>query len=206
MQRFIVKQNIERFQTLLDGEHDETRRVPLARLLAEAQRELAWLEGIWSWTCPHLGVPDSLGAEAEELLERVARGQGADYASLQLWDGAGRSLCLLAHRNFDRSSVERFATVRDGAGSVCEAAQVSQAPVMVGDIEADNSFASLRDWTRTLGIRAIQTTPLFGRSGKFVGAFSTHFANPRNFSDGERARNASSAELFSRLFANMGRG
>ncbi len=118
-----------------------------------------------------------VGIAAEKLLDEVIKAHGTNFGSLQLWDATTRSLYLIAHR-FDRPSAEHFATVRDGDGTVCEAAQAS-------DIEEGEAFASLRNWTRAIGIRAIQTTPVFGRSGNFVGAFSTHYASPRSFAGEE---------------------
>jgi hypothetical protein len=187
--RFIARQNVERLKRLLRSEEDGRGRAQLERLLSEAQWELAWLQGIWSLTCPHLDIADSLGAAAENLLDRIVEAQGADFGSLQVWDDGTRSLRLIAHCNFDRRSAEQFAIVRYGDGTVCEVAQASQAPVFVEDIEKTEMFASLRNWTRAIGICAIQTTPVFDRSRRFIGAFSTHYATPQNFT-GAKEMNA----------------
>lgn len=203
MRRFIVKENVTRFQKLLALETNEGARNVLRRLLDEAQRELAALEGIWSWTCPDLAIPDAVGIAAESWLAKVVAIHRADFGRLQLWDDATRSLRLIAHCNFDRASTERFAVVKDGAGSVCEAAQAAQAPVLVEDVEKSEQFASLRDWTRAIGIRAIQTTPVFSHAGKFIGAFSTHYASPHSFTGAEREISALSADRFSHLFADL---
>lgn len=177
-------------------------RTQLKRLLSEAQDEFAWLQGIWSWTCPHLGIPDLLGAAAENLLERIVEAQGADFGSLQVWDDGTRSLRLIAHCNFDRQSAGQFAIVRDGDGTVCEVAQASRSSVFIEDIEKAEMFRSLRNWTRAIGICAIQTTPVFGPSRRFIGAFSTHYANPQSFT-GAKETNAHYAEYFSYLFAGL---
>jgi len=204
MRRFVARQNVERLERMLGFETDTQRRAAIDRLLVEARRELDWLEGIWSWTCPHLNIPNSVGIEAEQFLDRVVRFQGADFGSLQLWDEAEHRLCLIAHNNFDRASVEQFASVRDGDGTVCEAAQTSRSSVVVEDIEKEDAFGSLRGWTRVIGIRAIRTTPVFGPSGKFIGAFSTHYAAPRSFSSDERHQNSINSEWFGRIFESAG--
>ena len=204
MRRFIVKQNIQRFEHLLDGEVDGPKRAQLEALLSEARRESKALEGVWSWTCPHLGISDVVGGAAEMLLDEVIKAHGANFASLQVWDEADRGLYLVAH-HFDQRSAEQFAVVRDGDGTVCEAAQAAQAPVIIDDIEDADTFASLRKWTRAVGIRAIHTTPLFGRAGDFVGAFSTHYASPRVLTSRENEMNATYASRFSGLFAGLGR-
>ena len=205
MRCFIVRQNIERFERLLSEGLDDHERSMFEQLLAQARNELYWLENIWSQTCPHLGISDSVGANAERCLDRVVMARGANFGSLQLLDIDTAHLCLIAHHNFDRSSVEQFARVRNGEATTCDAARILQASVFVEDIESADGFASLRDWTRRIGIRAIQTTPIFGHSGKFIGAFSTHYASPRSFSSEEREMNSVSSEQFRRLFADMGR-
>ncbi|NRP87461.1 hypothetical protein GFPCMMHI_03381 [Ensifer adhaerens] len=62
MRRFIVRQNIERFERLLSEGLDDHERSMFEQLLAQARNELYWLENIWSQTCPHLGISDSVGA------------------------------------------------------------------------------------------------------------------------------------------------
>jgi hypothetical protein len=182
MRRFVVRQNIERFEHLLRSECDDRARRQLEVLLAEARAELRYLEHLWWWTCPELAIPDGLGAEAEHLLDEVVAAHRADFASLQVWDDASRSLRLIGHRNFDRSSVDQFAVVRPGCGSVCEAACITRARVVIEDMETANDFAALREWTAAIGISAIQTTPMFDRQDRLLGAFSTHFTRPHRFS------------------------
>jgi GAF domain-containing protein len=143
-----------------------------------------------------------LGTAAEHLLDRIVEAQGADFGSLQLWDDGTRSLRLIAHCNFDQRSAEQFAIVREGDGTVCELAQASQAPVFIEDIEKAEMSASLHDWTRAIGICAIHTTPLFSRSRRFIGAFSTHYAKPQTFT-GTGEMNAHYADRFSYLFAGL---
>ena len=203
MRRFIARQNIRHFERLLGSERDGRKRETLERLLSDARYELAGLESIWSWTCPHIGIPDEAGVEAEKLLDLIARAHQADFASLQLWDDASRGLCLVAHRNFDRRSAEQFAIVRDGDGTVCEAARALEAPVIIDDIEEAEAFVPLREWTRSLGIRAIHTTPVFDRSGNFVGVFSTHYALPRPLGRNENEMNAMHANRFGQLLAEL---
>lgn len=205
MRKFIIRRNIELFERILRSDVSHAKRTQIEQLLTEARYELSRLEGIWSWTCPHLRIPNSVGAEAELLLNRIVTAQQANFASLQLWDDAEHRLCLIAHHNFDRASVEQFASVSDGDGSVCDAAQARRAAVVVEDVEKDEAFASLRGWTRSIGIRSIQTTPVFDRSGMLIGAFSTHFTRPRSFSSDDIQINSVDSNQFSRLFADVGR-
>jgi GAF domain-containing protein len=205
MRRYVVKENVKHFERLLQSEADERKYALLDQMLSDARHELSRLEGIWSWTCPHVRVPLEVGLAAENLLELIAQKHQADFGSLQLWDRTAGGLCLIAHHNFDGRSAERFAVVRDGDGTVCEAAQASQAPVIIDDIEREQLFASLRDWRRHMGIRAIHTTPLFDRTGKFIGAFSMHYARSRSSTSLEHQMYSAHAGQFSRLFANVQR-
>ncbi|MBL8645075.1 MAG: GAF domain-containing protein [Rhodospirillaceae bacterium] len=196
MYRFTVKHNIERFQRLLHSEVESSQRKVLEELLANAKRELSALEGIWSWTCPHLNISASLGDKAEKMLDHVVTYSGADYGSMQLWDSGDNCLRLIAQCNFDPSFTHQFAAVRKADGTVCEAAINAAETVVVEDLEATETFASLRDWARKKNIRAIQSTPVFGQSGKLIGAFSTHYIRPHSCSPKDQ-------ELFARCAAEM---
>jgi hypothetical protein len=203
VQRFIVRQNIQRFERQLKDAPDEATRRRLEGQIAEGRAELGYLDRIWTWTCPHLNIPDHLGAAAETLLDQVFKAHRANFGSLQVWDDSTSTLRLLGHRNFDRASAERFASVADGAGSVCEAARVTARRVLVEDVETADAFTALREWTRTLGIRAIQTTPVFNPEGAFVGAFSTHFAAPHVFTPRENGASALCAQKLGVLLSGL---
>jgi GAF domain-containing protein len=86
---------------------------------------------------------------------------------------------------------------------VCDVAQASRASVLVEDVEKAEMFASLRDWTRAIGIRAIQTTPVFRRSGKFIGAFSTHYASPHPFTNAQKEMSTPYVDRIGHLLADL---
>jgi hypothetical protein len=157
MRRFIVKQNIGRFEQLLGSEQDTSRRSQIEELLAKARRELSSLERIWLWTYPALVIPDAIGLAAERLLDKIVKDHQANFGSLQIWGEATNSLRLIAHSNFDRASVERFAAMRNGDGTACEVVHTSLSPVIVEDLEKAEEFASLREWTRGIGIQSIRS-------------------------------------------------
>jgi hypothetical protein len=61
MRRYLVKENVKHFERLLQNEADEGKRALVDRMLSDARHELSRLEGIWSWTCPHVRVPAEVG-------------------------------------------------------------------------------------------------------------------------------------------------
>jgi GAF domain-containing protein len=202
MQRYVARKNVELFQRMLAGGGQSLDRPMLERLLAEARRELSGVDKIWSWTCPHLGLPDEIGAAAEDILDQFVEETCANYGSLHLWDGAERSLYLIAHCNFDRASAERFARVRDGDGTVCSAACTSHDSIIVEDIEQMEVSPSLRDWARATSIRAIWSTPVFNTKEP-IGLLSTHHASPKAPSSEDNNRMAGYAERFGQLLSSM---
>lgn len=162
MRRFILRENIKRFQRMLmDAKHDQERS-RLEVFLSEARQELTFLEQLWLVTCPQLGIPPLLGSEAEDILDRAVIAHHADFGSLQIWEEAEQCLYLIAQTNFDHTLVDRFATVRQGDGTVYRILQDSKATIIIEDIEKDDASASLRNWTASAGIRAIICSPLFG--------------------------------------------
>ena len=50
--------------------------------------------------------------------------------------------------------------------------------VIIEDVEIDSEFALHRQIAASAGFRAVQSTPLFSRSGQFLGMLSTHFRRP----------------------------
>lgn len=204
MRRFVVRQNIARFEHMLRGATNAKDRDKLHAFLEESRRELALLVNVWTWTCPHLDITDASGAKAEQLLDEISRRLGAKIASLQIWDEDERAFYLVAHQ-FDETSAKKFAVMREGDGSVSEAVLKSQEPVIVDDFDRHDGVAHLRDWARSVDIRSVHTTPLFGPSRKFLGTFSTHYTKPREMSERERELNAQYAGRFSALFAAVRR-
>src|SRR6185437_15283344 len=70
--------------------------------------------------------------------------------------------------------------VRADSASTCGAALKSQTRVIVPDVEQCDFMAGTDDRSTYLhaGIRAVQSTPLFSRSGRLLGMISTHWRNP----------------------------
>lgn len=203
MRRFILRENIRRFEAMLEAEADPSRRETLSRFLSEARHELSRLEQIWLWTCPGGGVPDEIGMAVESALDAIIERADAQFGSVQLWNDNTQALHLLAHRNFAAPLAEQFAFVRVGAGTVYEAALAKRAAVIVEDVESDVQFKSVLSWTRPCGVRAIHTSPIFGNGGRFVGAFSTFYSTARILDAAQKNCFSTSADYLSELLQKI---
>jgi len=117
------------------------------------------------------GLALSLAANIELL--------GAEKGSIQL-RGPDGLLRIATQIGFDADFLERFQKVRAGDDWTCGRAARSRARVAICDTETDEDFAPLRAIARNGGFRAVESTPLIGRDGSFIGMISTHFAEPRD--------------------------
>lgn len=203
MSRFILRENLRRYRSMLEEAREARTRGRLQSLISETERELFFHERIWVWTCPHIAVPDALGAGLESLLDRIVAADGADLGSLQLWDAETESLRLLAHNGFDRESAQQFAVVQDGVGSTCEAAQSLRRRILIEDTHTAQGFAATVAWSVKKGVRAIQSTPVF-HDDRFLGVFSTYFRTPRAFAEAPGEVSAWHARQVAELLGRIG--
>jgi len=141
-------------------------------------------------TSLQLILQDDVDGLYGQILDAAMSIMRADYASLQLLHperGPGGELELLAQRGFDEEAARFWQWVRPGASSSCAVALRTRERVVVPDVEACESLAGSEDLDthRRLGIRAVQTTPLFSRSGAILGMISTHWSEPQRPSHAE---------------------
>jgi GAF domain-containing protein len=177
MQRFILRQNIHRFEHALKRSTDDREKAMLQGLLADARRALQAIEKIWLISCPHLGISTALGAEAEDLLDHSVQIQHADHGSLQLYDSSHQSLFLIAQSNFDSSFTEQFHKISRGSGSIFDTSQSHGAILTVDDLTSDERFSSFRSWALQTGIRSLMTIPVLS-DADLLGTFSFLFVRP----------------------------
>lgn len=114
-----------------------------------------------------------------ELLDLMIEATGADFGNVQLLDCSRRRLKIVAHQGFGRKFLSYFDTVCGGSFS-CGAAMNERRGVVVSDIFHDPLFRDAQTHAVMLqaNVRACQSTPLFDRSGIFIGVVSTHFRQP----------------------------
>ncbi|NKK70987.1 hypothetical protein GFM13_11485 [Rhizobium leguminosarum bv. viciae] len=162
MRRFVVRHNIDRFESQLASATDPQDRLFLQSLIDDARHEFAGLEQLWRISCPNLGISSGLGKEGEEILDHAVQTYQADFGTLQIWNDISSSLCLIAQTNFDNALIECFPETREGDDTVCASALKSKSMVSVSDLEVSDLFSSLAPWARTVGIRSVVASPVVG--------------------------------------------
>jgi two-component system CheB/CheR fusion protein len=121
-----------------------------------------------------------------ELIRTTIDATGADLGNIQLADDGG-NLRIAAQVGFERPFLEFFARVDSHTDSVCGAALAASQRVTVNDVAKSPIFASTVALQVLLaaGVRAVQSTPLFDGSNRFLGMLSTHYRSVHDFSEHE---------------------
>lgn len=119
-----------------------------------------------------------LGTALDTLLRAVVDLVGADMGNVQLYDAASSTLAIAAHCGFEAPFLEHFRTVGAADDTACGRALRSGERSLIADVEQEPGYVQFRSIARTAGYRAVQSTPLIGRTGRPLGMISTHFRNP----------------------------
>lgn len=114
----------------------------------------------------------------EDVVDAAISISGADFGNIQLVDPATAKLRIVAQHGFPQWWVEHWDCAPD-----LEAFQHTferGARVIVEDVEKSPIFVGTPalEVQRRAHVRAFQSTPIRGHSGKFLGALSTHFRAP----------------------------
>jgi PAS domain S-box-containing protein len=119
-----------------------------------------------------------------EIVDAAVAVTAADMGNIQLLDRVSSTLRVVASRGFEAPFLEFFDAVHDGQAA-CGSAMRSGERVVIGDVTASPVFEGTPalDVLLGAGVRAVQSTPLIGRSGQLVGMLSTHYRAPRVPSD-----------------------
>ena len=115
-----------------------------------------------------------------QILDAAMELMAADAASVQMLAPDGKSLTLLAWRNFHSHSAAFWQRVTADAGSTCGVALRDKSRVLVTDVESCEFMAGTQDLLeyQRSGIRAVQSTPLQSRAATPLGMLSTHWRTP----------------------------
>ncbi len=125
----------------------------------------------------HLLEKSEFRALLEKVLDAAIALQNADFGNIQLFNRETQVLEIVAQRGFTQEFLEYFGKVHD-TGAVCGRAMDLRERVTIEDVETDSEFAPHRHIAAAAGFRSVQSTPLFSRSGEFLGVLSTHFRRP----------------------------
>ena len=120
----------------------------------------------------------------EEVLNATIALQSADFGNLQLYNERTQALEIVAQRDFGQDFLNHFSAVNE-SGAACGRALKRAERVIIEDVLTDPDFAPHRAIAASAGFRAIQSTPLFSRSGEPLGIVSTHFRQPHRPSERE---------------------
>jgi signal transduction histidine kinase len=123
----------------------------------------------------------------EKLLDAAMSIMRSDCASLQMFkeDASGGHLELIAHRGFSQEAIDRWQSVYTTTFTTCGEVLRSGRRVIASDVrKCDFMYGSddLQFYLRG-GVNAVQSTPLLSRTGRLLGAFSTHWRSPHTPSD-----------------------
>jgi signal transduction histidine kinase len=140
----------------------------------------------------------ALQALLEEVLSATIELQDADFGNVQLYNRETGTLEIVAQRGFPAEFLEYFARVKD-EGAACGRALHGGGRVIIEDVLTDPGFAPHRAIAASSGFRAVQSTPLFARSGEPLGMISTHFRQPHRPSD----RDLKLTDLYARQATEM---
>ena len=112
------------------------------------------------------------------ILDVVIEGTRADMGNIQLFDPKTGSLRIHVHRGFREPFLQFFNRVPYGH-CACGTALRTARRVIVPDV-ADSPVFSDSDCLEALldaNVRAVQSTPIVGKSGHIWGVLSTHYRN-----------------------------
>jgi PAS domain S-box-containing protein len=120
-----------------------------------------------------------------KILDAVIELHNADFGNIQIHDPISKELRIVAARNFNQEFLDYFRVVSAEDSSACGLALKAGERVIIEDVETDPDFAPHRHIAASAGYRAVQSTPMYVRSGEPLGMISTHFRQPHRSSERE---------------------
>src|ERR1041385_1162389 len=130
-----------------------------------------------------LGAELTAQDDAASLYRKIVDGASqlmrSEFASMQMLHperGTSGELQLLAFRGFAEAEAKRWEWLSTDGDTTCSAALKTRARVIAADTENSEFRTAYHD----TAIRAVQSTPLFSRSGALVGIISTHWDHPND--------------------------
>ena len=167
---------IDRVVSVLQDVTEQKRaHEELLLLKDELAAELASMTRLHEWST-RLMVSAEIQPLLEEILHATIELQSADFGNVQLYNPQNRTLQIVAQHGFKQEFLDHFHEVL--VDSTCGQSLQRGSRVIVDDVQTDAAFEPDRQIAASAGYRAVQSTPLFSRSGQPLGIISTHFRLP----------------------------
>lgn len=127
------------------------------------------------------------GGKLTEFLLSAVIATHAKFGNVQVFDPVSGTLKIVAQHGFRSEFLTYFDVVSCDEASACGRALANRSRIVVENVATDPIFEG-QDSARVM-LRAnalsVQSTPLSGVSGEFLGVVSTHSDRPRTFSASE---------------------
>lgn len=138
-------------------------------------------------TSVRLGGAGNLQEALQDILRTALEITGAEMGYIQRFDDAD-VLALSPQIGFSEPFLDFFTRAGGDAECASRAARSTRQRVAIEDLAESDVFAGSPSLPVLLnaGVRAMQATPLFDRSGTFLGTLSTHYRALHQFDDAER--------------------
>ena len=163
---------IERFNT------DEALRESNAKLAAETRATAKFHEfGL------KIVQAQNLRAALDLMVSGTLEMLGADMGIIRMLDSDGEALRVESQHGFSRAFVERLSNAAVAEDSHYDRTLRADKPIVVEDVETDESYAPFRAFAREADYRTVVSTPLVGRYGKLQGIISLYYRSPHRPSD-----------------------
>jgi CheY-like chemotaxis protein len=111
-----------------------------------------------------------------EFLASTIEATAADFGNVQLFDSTNQVLRIVAHHGFESEFLSYFGTVGLNDKCACGRAMNGRSRIVVTDVASDPLYSNdSRGVMLRAKVRSLQSTPLIGSGGKFLGMVSTHY-------------------------------
>jgi PAS domain S-box-containing protein len=122
-----------------------------------------------------------LGAVLDDIVDTAIAVSHADMGHLRLVEPVTGRLKIVAQRGFGQRWLEVFGSVEADSPALTGTPLKRGERLVVEDVGTSPLFSdkARRDAQLQEGVRAVQATPLIGRSGALLGLLSTHYRTPR---------------------------
>jgi GAF domain-containing protein len=180
MWRFVLTENIRRFEMLIAQEESESRRERLRELIEQERAELNELERV---STPEVARRDAaLKYFAEHSVDEAVRLHHSQFGTLQVYDETRESLFILAQRNLRAPFLVHLALVKPSDGSACGRCLQERRQAVIRNVSGDPAFEPHLKAAQEAGIQAIQACPVPDGAGELIAVLSTYFTTPQDFS------------------------